>query len=144
MVRDPKAKYQQLMFYAKKLPPMAKELHTEGNKVRGCVSQVWVHPLIQPDGSIHWAADSDSVLGLAALLVQGLSGCEPQQIVQIPPNFIEKLGLQQSLTPSRNNGFLNMFRMMQRKSLELVHAQDQVRWQHLVLVHLNNGANAPD
>ena len=39
-VRDPKAKYQQLMFYAKKLPPMAKELHTEGNKVRGCVSQV--------------------------------------------------------------------------------------------------------
>ena len=41
-VRDPKAKYQQLMFYAKKLPPMAKELHTEGNKVRGCVSQVRV------------------------------------------------------------------------------------------------------
>ena len=87
---------------------------------------------------------TDSVQGLAALLVQGLSGCEPQQIVQIPPNFIEKLGLQPSLTPSRNNGFLNMFRMMQRKSLELVHAQDQVRWQHLVLVHLNNGANAPD
>ena len=131
-----------------------------------CLSslQVWVHPLIQPDGSIQWAADSDSVLvkasssdlkadplqlfifllldlphavvrpctdsvqGLAALLVQGLSGCQPQQIVQIPPNFIEKLGLQQSLTPSRNNGFLNMFRMMQRKSLELVQAQDQVRW----------------
>ena len=41
-VRDPKAKYQQLMFYAKKLPPMAQELHTEGNKVRGCVSQVCI------------------------------------------------------------------------------------------------------
>ena len=77
---------------------------------------------------------TNSVQGLAALLVQGLSGCQPQQIVHIPPNFIEKLGLQQSLTPSRNNGFLNMFRMMQRKSLELV--QDQVRWQHRVLIHL--------
>ena len=87
---------------------------------------------------------TDSVQGLAALLVQGLSGCKPQQIVQIPPNFIEKLGLQQSLTPSRNNGFLNMFRMMQRKSLELVHAQDQVRWQPCAGSSEDRGANAPN
>ena len=68
--------------------------------------------------------------GLAALLVQGLSGSTAAQIVAIPPDFINTLGLQQSLTPSRNNGFLNMFRLMQRKSLELVqreqHTADEV------------------
>lgn len=62
--------------------------------------------------------------GLAALLVQGLSGSTAAEIVAIPPNFIDTLGLQQSLTPSRNNGFLNMFRLMQRKSLELVQREE--------------------
>jgi sulfur transfer protein SufE len=39
-VPDPKLKYQQLLAYGKKLPPMPAEDHTEDNKVRGCVSQV--------------------------------------------------------------------------------------------------------
>ncbi|KAA6423075.1 MAG: cysteine desulfuration [Trebouxia sp. A1-2] len=130
MVPDPKIKYQQLLFYAKKLKPMAAALHTEANKVQGCVSQamadvqVWVHPRVEA-GKIFWEADSDSALtkGLAALLVQGLSGSTAADIVAIPPDFIERLGLQQSLTPSRNNGFLNMFRLMQRKSLDLVQTE---------------------
>ena len=56
---------------------------------------------------------------MAALLVQGLSGCTPQEIVRMPPDFIAQLGLQQSLTPSRNNGFLNMFKLMQKKALDM-------------------------
>ena len=63
--------------------------------------------------------------GLAALLVQGLSGCTPDEIVRIQPTFIELLGLQQSLTPSRNNGFLNMFKLMQKKALEVYLQQQQ-------------------
>lgn len=39
-VPDPKLKYQQLLAYGKKLPPMPQEDHTDENKVRGCVSQV--------------------------------------------------------------------------------------------------------
>ena len=42
---DAKLKYQQLLSYGKKLPPMPQEDHTDENKVRGCVSQVQSRPL---------------------------------------------------------------------------------------------------
>ncbi|GLI59835.1 hypothetical protein VaNZ11_001822 [Volvox africanus] len=122
MVPDPMARYKQLLYFATKLTPMPAEDHIPENKVEGCVSQVWVVPELRPDGKVYWRADSDSQLtkGLAALLVTGLSGCTPAEILSVQPTFIELLGLKQSLTPSRNNGFLNMFRLMQRKTLELV------------------------
>ena len=62
---------------------------------------------------------ADPAQGLAALLVLGLSGCPPETVVQMDPDWISHMGLQQSLTPSRNNGFLNMFKLMQQKSLQL-------------------------
>ena len=40
MVPDPMQRYKQLLFYAAKLKPLSAELHTEDNKVQGCVSQV--------------------------------------------------------------------------------------------------------
>ncbi len=77
------------------------------------------------DGLVYFRADSDSQLtkGLAALLCEGLSGSRPEKIVTLTPKFIEALGLKQSLTPSRNNGFLNMLRLMQKKTVELVAAE---------------------
>lgn len=52
------------------------------------------------------------------MLVKGLSGCSAEEIVRVEASdVIDALGLSASLTPSRNNGFLNMFRLMQKKSL---------------------------
>lgn len=42
-------------------------------------------PEMRDDGCVYWKADSDSQLtkGLAALLVLGLSGCKPEDILQV-------------------------------------------------------------
>lgn len=89
--------------------------------MEGCVSQVWVRAFFDEDRNVVYEADSDSVLtkGLAALLVQGLSGRPVTEILRVTPDFAVLLGLQQSLTPSRNNGFLNMLKLMQKKALSL-------------------------
>lgn len=119
-VTEQRARYQQLLYYGQKLKPLAKEFCIPENKVQGCVSQVWVTCKLAEDGRMYFEANSDSALtkGLAALLVEGLSGATPLEILKVSPGFMEKLGLQQSLTPSRSNGFLNMLRLMQKRTMQ--------------------------
>ncbi|KAM0950144.1 putative BolA protein [Dioscorea sansibarensis] len=122
-VSDPRAKYQQLLHYGSKLPPLDPAFKTEENRVRGCVSRVWVRAFVDPEYpfAVRFEADSDAALtrGLAALLVLGLSGSSPEVIASVPAEFVLLLGIRQSLSESRNNGFLNMLKVMQRKALEL-------------------------
>jgi sulfur transfer protein SufE/stress-induced morphogen len=119
-VGEQRARYQQLLYYGQKLKPLAKEFCIPENKVNGCVSQVWVVCKLGEDGRVYFEAESDSALtkGLAALLVDGLSGATPAEVLKVSPDFVQKLGLQQSLTPSRSNGFLNMLKLMQKKTMQ--------------------------
>lgn len=116
---EPKKRYEQLLWYAKKLEAMPEEAKIPDNKVHGCVSQVYITADFQ-DGKVWYRGDSDAQLvkGLVALLIEGLNGLTPQQILQVTPDFIEETGLKVSLTPSRANGFYNIFQTMKRKALE--------------------------
>ncbi|GAB4236914.1 MAG: SufE family protein [Stanieria sp.] len=115
---NPKQRYEQLLWYAKKLPAMPEEDKTPENKVNGCVSQVYITANLE-DGKIRYQGDSDAQLvkGLVALLIEGLDGLTPEEIIQVTPDFIEETGLKVSLTPSRANGFYNIFQMMKKKAL---------------------------
>jgi cysteine desulfuration protein SufE len=115
---NPKQKYEQLLWYAKKLEPMPEDAKNSDNKVAGCVSQVYVVARLQ-DGKVFYQGDSDAQLvkGLVAFLIEGLNGLSPQEILNISPDFIAETGLQVSLTPSRANGFLNILKKMQKQAL---------------------------
>ncbi len=115
---NPKQKYEQLLWYAKKLPEMLEADKTRENKVHGCVSQVFITANLQ-DGKVYYQGDSDAQLvkGLVAFLIEGLNDLPPEKIIAIEPDFIEDTGLKVSLTPSRANGFYNIFQMMKKKAL---------------------------
>lgn len=123
-IGDDKLRYKQLLYMAGQLKPMNQEAMIPENKVIGCMSSVYVDARIVIDDDnriIEFSGDSDGVLtkGLVALLVRGLSGNTAEQIQKVNPAFIEKAGIQASLTPGRNSGFLNMLSTMKRKALEL-------------------------
>jgi len=50
-VVDDKLRYQQLLFLAAKATPMNDALKVEQNKVPGCLSTVFVHATIDPEGT---------------------------------------------------------------------------------------------
>ncbi|WP_267384711.1 SufE family protein [Cyanobacterium sp. uoEpiScrs1] len=117
---DPKKRYEQLLWYAKRLESMSEKNKTPENKVQGCVSQVYIAAYLE-DGKVWYRGDSDAQLvkGLVSFLIEGLNGLAPTEILQISPDFIEETGLKVSLTPSRANGFYNIFQLMKKKALEL-------------------------
>ena len=90
----PKQRYQQLLAYGQKLPPMVEEDKVPGNKVSGCVSQVYIAAHLE-GGKILYRGDSDAQLvkSLVAFLITGLNGLIPAEVLQINPDFITETGI---------------------------------------------------
>jgi len=107
LLDDYRDKIEYIMDLGKRLPPLPDELKTEGNKVRGCQSQVWLAAGLEPEsGRMRLRAVSDAVLvrGLIALLLELYDGRRPEEILANPPTVLQEIGLARFLTPGRANG----------------------------------------
>ncbi len=118
---DPKRRYEYILWLAKSLPLLTEDLHLETTKVKGCISEVYVLGILM-DGKIQWKGYSDALItkGLLAFLIKGLNDLTPFEVLSINEKFIEMTGLSKSLTPSRANGFLNIFLKMKDQAKNLL------------------------
>ncbi|NBB71592.1 MAG: SufE family protein [Alphaproteobacteria bacterium] len=110
---DWREKIEYVMDLGKALPPFPEEARTEGNRVHGCQSQVWMDARIDPEtGRLRLVADSDAILvkGLIGLLLRLYDDRPPREIVDNPPEVFERIGLGRHLTPGRANGLYEMVR----------------------------------
>ncbi len=106
-------RYKYIIKLGQKLDPLDEKYKTDDNLVRGCQSQVWLHTELEGDRVI-FQADSDAAItkGLVALMVRFYSGETPDAILSTNPEFIQKIGMQEHLSPTRSNGLASMVKQM--------------------------------
>ncbi len=86
------------------------EFWNDSTRVRGCQSEAHVKVSIENEEIIFKAgADSKLVQGLMGILTIALRDISPTEALELTPEFASDLGVLNSLSPSRSNGFRNMF-----------------------------------
>jgi cysteine desulfuration protein SufE len=106
-------KYEYIIQLGKDLPMIDEQYKTDDNLIRGCQSKVWLHADYK-EGKLFFTADSDALItkGLVSMVVNVLSGHTPKEIVDSNIYFIDKIGLQNHLSPTRSNGLLSMLKQI--------------------------------
>lgn len=99
-------RYRYIIDLGRNLPEFPADKMTDEYKVRGCQSQVWFVAEPMGDGRLRFRATSDAhiVSGLIAILLRIYSERTPAEILATKPDFIAAIGLDEHLSPTRNNG----------------------------------------
>ena len=106
-------KYNYLIELGKSLPVIDDQYKADQFLISGCQSKVWLHAAIQ-EGKVIFSADSDAIItkGIVNLLIRVLSGETPDEIVGAKLDFINQIGLNVHLSPTRSNGLNAMIKQM--------------------------------
>jgi cysteine desulfuration protein SufE len=118
-VSDRNEKLELLLEFSDRLPPLPPHLagHHGMQQVHECMTPVFVEAELI-DGGMRYHFDippeSPTTRGYAALLAEGVRGATPQQVVAVPTDFFQRMGLQQVLSPQRLNGASAILAYMKR------------------------------
>ena len=110
-------RYEYLIDLGRELPPLDEQYKTEDYKIKGCQSQVWVRAY-RSNGHIRYEGDSDALItkGLVALLIRVLDDQPPEAVATADLDFIDAIGLQEHLSPTRKNGLAGMVNQMKHQA----------------------------
>ncbi len=114
-IEDAMERLEVLMDFADEVDELSADEWTDENLIKGCQSRA--HVMIeQRDGTI-WmraAADAKIVQGLMGILTIAVNGATAEQVLELTPDFVVEMGILNTLTPSRSNGFRTMFDLIQK------------------------------
>ena len=119
---DADDRYRLLIDLGRALEPMPDALKTKASLVRGCSASVWVYPLPQADGRLHFLADSNAAItkGIVALVLLAVQDKAPAEI--LATDFEEVLApfdLRNQLSSNRTQGIPNMIALIRETAERL-------------------------
>lgn len=111
-------RYNLLIEKGRSCPVLPDSEKSESLLIKGCQSRVWIKAELK-DGKMYFEADSDAVItkGIASLLIEVFSGESPQDVMEAPTDFLEKIGLKEHLSPTRSNGLNAMLKQIKLYAL---------------------------
>ncbi len=112
---DADDRYRLLIDLGKQLEPMPDPLKTDATLVRGCSAAVWVYPVRQDDGTLHFLADSNAAItkGIIALVLTTVQDRAAQEIAQTDiADALAPFDLRNQLSSNRTQGIPNMIALI--------------------------------
>jgi cysteine desulfuration protein SufE len=121
LLGDWDTRYQYLIELGEQLPPLPEQERIEANRVKACMSKVWVYAWADPDapGHIHFGGDCDTgiIKGVLAVLIRLADGRTVAEIEAIDMDeFFERLRLGEHLSPNRHVGVYALIDLMKQKA----------------------------
>ena len=131
LLGDWELRYQYLVELGEQLDPMPDRYKIEANRVKGCMSNVWVRAYRDPEQPdlIRYLGDCDTAIikGVVALLVELLSGRRAKTILDLDlDGLFQELNLAEHLSPSRHFGVYAIVELMKQQATALVSPVNQV------------------
>tara|TARA_X000000950_G_scaffold275749_1_gene362603 strand:+ start:5767 stop:6165 length:399 start_codon:yes stop_codon:yes gene_type:complete len=107
---------QYLIDEARKVPPLGDEHKTEENKIRGCISNLWVGGEVLADGTMEYYHDADSHMtkGTAKVILDMVNGEPKEEVAGLTIDSFKPLGIRELLTMQRQVGFAGLIERIVR------------------------------
>ena len=115
-------RYRLLIDLGRQLEPMPEALKTDATLVRGCSAAVWVYPVAQPDGRLHFLADSNAAItkGIIALVLAAVQDRTPEEILAADIEAaLAPFDLSRQLSSNRTQGIPNMIALIRQTAERL-------------------------
>jgi cysteine desulfuration protein SufE len=95
---------------ARKVEPLKDKFKTEENKIRGCISNLWVTGKVSADGTVHYKHDADSHMtkGTAKVILDIVNGEHQSEVAMLTLESFKPLGIKELLTMQRQVGFASL------------------------------------
>ena len=105
VVDDPQERLALLVDRTRRVPALPGPERVEANRVRGCVSVVWLVCEVR-NGLCQFRGDAEAPLvrGLVLVLTEFFSGFPPAALAETAVDPLETLGVARNLSPTRRNG----------------------------------------
>ena len=119
MFEDWMEKYEFIIELGKEVNLIPEQDKSDDLLIEGCQSRVWLKSEVN-NGQMYYFADSDAIItkGIISLLIKVMNGETPSTIAKENLFFIEKIGLQEHLSPTRANGLLEMVKRMKMDAIK--------------------------